>query len=362
MVGLAEGKVGTLIQMSADISAVVDDIEAIRGRVLVVDDQEAVARTVAKWLERDGFECATAQSALEAKQRVDAEPFDLVLSDVHMPGRSGLELARDLKAKDPSIQVVIMTGSTTLETAIEALRINADDYLVKPFEQAALLHATRRAVVHRRLLVENREYRRTLESRVREQAERLEGLYLSSIHSLVTALEAKDPHTRGHSDRVARYSLAILDCIGGMDPEKLRIGAQLHDIGKIGISEAVLRKEGPLDPDEVAQMQEHPTIGVGILEPLLDDETALAVVRHHHERWDGRGYPDGLAGSAISLGARIAAVADTFDAMTSSRPYRAAKSSEEAIAEIERESGRQFDPDIARHAAEALAGRAEAVG
>ncbi len=340
--------------MSRDMVEAVVEVDATRGHVLVVDDQQAVARTVAKWLERDGFECQTAQSAAEAKRFVGDGTYDLVLSDVHMPGQSGLELARELKDGDPSIQVVIMTGSTTLETAIEALRINADDYLVKPFEQAALLHAARRAVEHRRLLVENREYRRTLEDRVRQQADRLEGLYLSSIHSLVTALEAKDPHTRGHSDRVAQYALALLDHVGGMDPEELRIGAQLHDVGKIGVSEEVLRKAGPLTPEEVAQMQEHPTIGVGILGPLLDDEDALAVVHHHHERWDGRGYPAGLAGEDIPLGARIAAVADTFDAMTSSRPYRAAKSAEEALAEIAAESGTQFDPDIARHAPAAL--------
>jgi response regulator RpfG family c-di-GMP phosphodiesterase len=341
-----------------DGTGAAEQVEPGGGRVLVVDDQPAVARTVAKWLERDGFECDTAESASEAKRLVEEAEYDLVLSDVHMPGPSGLELARDLKEGDPSIQVVIMTGSTTLETAIEALRVNADDYLVKPFEHASLLHATRRAVEHRRLLVENREYRRTLEDRVRVQAERLEGLYLSSIHSLVTALEAKDPHTRGHSDRVARYSLALLGQIGGLDPESLRIGAQLHDVGKIGISENVLRKEGPLTGEEVVQMQRHPTIGTGILGPLLDDDDALAVVRHHHERWDGRGYPDGLSGAAIPLGARIAAVADTFDAMTSSRPYRAANSTEVALAEIELEAGRQFDPEVARHAPAAL-GRSE---
>ncbi len=334
----------------------IGDAPAI-GPALVVDDQPAVAATVAKWLEREGMTCHVAHSGREALEKVEQESYGLVFADVHMPGESGLDLARELKARDPTIQVIIITGSTTLKTAVEALRIDADDYLVKPFDPAALLHATHRAREHRRLLIENRSYRRELENRVRQQAQRLERLYLSSILSLVKALEAKDPHTRGHSDRVARYALALLDRLGGVDRESLEVGGQLHDIGKIGVQGGLLRKNGPLELSEREHIESHPVVGVEILTPLLDDPTVLNVVRHHHERWDGDGYPDGLAGDQIPLGARIVAVADAFDAMTTARPYRAALTPEDAVREIETEAGQQFDPGIAGHAADALASR-----
>jgi putative nucleotidyltransferase with HDIG domain len=327
-----------------------------RERVLVVDDQAAVARTIVRWLAREGYDCRAAHSIDEAMALTGEHEFGIVLTDVHMPGGSGLDLARSLKSGDSSIQVIVVTGSTTLETAIEALRLDADDYLVKPFDPKKLVHAVNRAAEHRRLLLEVRDHRRTLEDRVREQASRLEKLYLSSIHSLVSALEAKDPHTRGHSDRVGEYAAALLEEVGGVDEESLRIGAQLHDIGKIGVRGGILRKPGPLDADEVLNMRQHPAIGVQILEPFLDDHTALGVVRHHHERWDGTGYPDGLVGEEIPLGARIVAIADTFDAMTTSRPYRAARTPDQALAEIRSEAGRQFDPQLADLASRAFLG------
>lgn len=320
-----------------------------RDAVLIVDDDAAVATTIGRWLERGGFECQTAHSVQEAMERCDGRRFGIVLTDVHMPGRSGLELARTLKARDPEVQVILVTGSTTLETAIEAIRLDADDYLLKPLCFEQLVHAVHRAGEHRRLLVENRHYRLDLEDRVRKQAGRLEALYLSSIHSLVSALEAKDVHTRGHSDRVGEYAVALGERIGDVDVDSLRIGARLHDIGKIGIAGGILTKDGPLDLDEMSSIREHPSIGVQILAPLLEDRTAIDVVRYHHERWDGKGYPEGLSGNDIPIAARIVAVADTFDAMTTSRPYRAALSYDQAVAEIEREAGRQFDPGVAVH-------------
>lgn len=329
--------------------------------VLIVDDHESVARTIARWLEREGYSCQVAHSVDEALDRADHTPFGVVLADVHMPDASGLELARTLKAADSAVQVIIITGSGTLDTAVQAFRVQADDYLPKPFEPRDLIHAVNRATEHRRLLVENRRYRHTLEERVRRQAERLEKLYLSSIHSLVEALEARDPHSRGHSDRVAEIALALLDRVGGVEPDALRIGAQLHDIGKIGVTGGILRKDGPLSGDERLMIHQHPTIGVQILSPLLEDRTILAVVRHHHERWDGAGYPDGLAGEAIPLAARIVAVADAYDAMTTARPYRSALRPAHAVAEIVREAGRQFDPVVAAHAADVFSPRAARV-
>lgn len=328
-------------------------------RVLVVDDEEAVARTVARWLLREGMEVEVAHSPREAFLILERFPCDLVFADIHMPGGNGFDLARRLKERDATIQVIIMTGSTSVELAIEALRMHADDYLVKPFEIPALLHSARRAAEHRRLLLENRAYRRQLEDRVREQARRLERLYLSGVHSLVRALEAKDPHTRGHSDRVAEFAAALAAGIPGVDPEVIRIGAQLHDIGKIGVTSAVLRKEATLTIEEWDHVRAHPAIGEQILAPMLDERVILDIVRHHHERWDGRGYPDRLVGADIPLPARIVAVADSFDAMTTHRPYRPARSAEQAVAEIQAEAGRQFDPEIAARAAAAFLGRIE---
>jgi putative nucleotidyltransferase with HDIG domain len=325
------------------------EVEKRVERVLVVDDEEPVARTIARWLEKSGFECRIAHSMQQALE--EAAGFGIVLTDVHMPGGSGLDLARALKKRDSATQVIVITGSTTLETAIEAIRLDTDDYLLKPFESQDLIHAVRRAAEHRRLLIENQEYRQTLEDRVKEQARRLEKLYLSSIRSLIGALEAKDIHTCGHSARVSDYAVSLLQCVGGVDEESLRVGAQLHDIGKIGVTGGILGKAGPLDGDEVLHIRQHPSIGVKILSPLLEDRTALDIVRHHHERWDGRGYPDGLAGEEIPLAARIVAVADTFDAMTTSRAYREARTAEQAVREIQKEAGRQFDPDVAAHAA-----------
>lgn len=325
------------------------------GPALVVDDQPAVAATVAKWLEREGMDCHVAHSGEEALQMAAKQLYGLVFADVHMPGESGLELARRLKERDPTTQVIIITGSTTLQTAVEAIRLDADDYLVKPFDPAALLHAARRAQEHRRLLLENREYREGLEERVRQQGQRLERLYLSSILSLVKALEAKDPHTRGHSDRVAQYAIALAERLGFANRDSLEVGGKLHDIGKIGVQGGLLRKNGPLELTEREHVQTHPVVGVEILEPLLDDTTVLDIVRYHHERWDGRGYPDGLAGEEIPVAARIMAVADTFDAMTTARPYRAARTPAEAVAEIQSEAGTQFDPRVAAVAAEVFA-------
>ncbi|HSH46248.1 MAG TPA: response regulator, partial [Longimicrobiales bacterium] len=238
-------------------------------RVLVVDDDRAVAGIAARWLERTGFHADVVYSGEAALKRASSLSYDLVLSDIHMPGVSGLELARDLKTLDATIQVLIMTGNTELQPAIQALRLHADDYLVKPFDAASLVHSVRRAIDHRRLLLENRSYREGLEARVEEQGRRLEGLYLSGIQSLVRALEAKDPHTRGHSARVAAHAAAMAAVVPGADVEAARLGAQLHDIGKIGIRESILDKDGPLDSTEVAEVRAHPTIGEEILSPIL---------------------------------------------------------------------------------------------
>ena len=328
--------------------------EPVVDRVLVVDDYVPVARAIARWLEGEGLRCDVVCSEPDALERTRSRTYDLVFTDIQLPGGSGLDLARKLKAQDPSVQVIIMTGDAEVSSAVEALRADVDDYLVKPLEAATLVHAARRAGEHRRLLLENRMHREQLEARVREQERRLQRLYLSSVHAFITALEARDPHTRGHSDRVVRHALALRQHVGGVSRPSLRIGAQLHDIGKIGIRGGILTKPGALTEEEREEVRRHPVVGAQILSPLLEDQAALDTVRHHHEHWDGNGYPDRLAGEDIPVAARIVAVADAFDAMVSARPYREGCDPEEAVARIEAGAGSQFDPGIVRFARQVL--------
>ena len=313
-------------------------------------------------LRREGHECIIANSGEEALERLGRDSFDLVVTDVFMPGMSGLELVGRLKAHDPTLQVIVMTAQTEVETAVEALRLSADDYLLKPFDIEQLAHSVARSLEHRRLIRENHEYRRDLEQRVRLQADRLEELYLAGIRSLVTALEAKDARTRGHSDRVTFYAVEIGRAIPGIHLQSLAAGSQLHDIGKIGTRDDVLTKPGALTRAEREHIQQHPVIGVRILAPILDDPTTLSIVRNHHERWDGAGYPDGMGGTDIPLTARIVAVADTLDAITSPRAYRPARSWDAALAEISAASGTQFDPDIVAACMTTLGERPPGVG
>lgn len=328
-----------------------------RARILIADDEPAVARGVARALRGAGHDCEVATSLEEARQRIGEQPFDAVITDVRFPGGSGLDLVRAIKSERPDVQVLVMTAYADVKTAIEALRLSADDYLLKPFELGDLTHSVERALQHRWLILENRAYREQLEARVLEQARRIERLYLASVHALVEALEAKDPHTRGHSERVTRYAAAIARARRDLDEariERLTLGARLHDIGKIGTREHVLSKPGPLSAEELGHIHEHPLIGVRILSPVIGDGEVLEVVRSHHERWDGTGYPDALAGTDIPLLARIVAVADTLDALTSSRAYRAARTWDQAMDEIRRGAGTHFDPEVVEAAVSAL--------
>lgn len=314
--------------------------------VLIVDDEPSVVRLISRRLRGEGCMCVSALNGEAAGMILASQPIDLLITDVRMPGMSGIELLRRAKQRDGLTQVIIMTSNSDAATVVEALREHADDYLLKPFDLGQLVHSVRRALEHRSLVLENRSYRERLEEKVRVQGRRLENAYLAGIRSLVTALEAKDPHTRGHSARVTGYALAIAELLGGVDLHALVIGAELHDIGKIGTREGVLSKPGPLSDDEFFHIREHPVIGVRILTPILGDATVLQIVRHHHERWNGGGYPDGLAGTDIPVAARIVAVADALDAMTSPRSYRATRGWEQALEELARERGRQFDAAV----------------
>jgi putative two-component system response regulator len=326
---------------------------------LIVDDEPRLRQVILHLMRNDGFCCYEAGDGADALTVLERNPVTLVLSDIRMPKVDGIELLRQVRARYPETAVMMLTAVADIESAVSCFAIGALDYLTKPFNLEEVRARVSRALERRRLVIENREYRERLEEKVAVQARRLEELFLASIQSLAEALEVKDPYTRGHSVRVSRYSAVIARTLG-LDGEMLRqieLGGHVHDIGKIGVRESVLNKPGPLTPEEYAHIMSHPVVGWRILSPLLaETPAALNIVRSHHERFDGRGVPDGLAGSTIPIEARIAAVADSLDAMSSGRPYRPAIPSwPEAIEELRRQSGTQFDPEVVEAAARAAA-------
>jgi len=327
-------------------------------RVLVVDDEPRLRQLVVRIMAREGFECRDASDGAAALEVLAEWPAPLVLSDLRMPGVGGVELLHAVRERHPGTAVVMITAVADVEVAVQCLALGAMDYLTKPFHLDEVRARVRQALERRRLIVDNRAYQRALEARVAEQAQRIEALSLASMQALADALEVKDPYTRGHSLRVGRYAAAIGRAMGAEATAvaHLELGGHLHDLGKIGVREAVLNKPGPLSDAEYAHIMEHPVIGWRLLKPLMDDRpAALAVVRSHHERWDGRGGPDRLAGTDIPYEARVATVADSFDAMTSRRPYRQGLTVEAAVAELRRCTGTQYDPDVVAAFADAVA-------
>jgi putative nucleotidyltransferase with HDIG domain len=332
-------------------------------KILVVDDDLAVRELLAEGLESFGYPAYTAAGAAQAMEIVRARPLRLVLSDIDMPGGDGIELLQHIKAHDPDLDVVMVTGAVDADTAIQAIRQGASDYVTKPFNLEEVQIVVERTLEKRRLILENRAHQERLEElvdqRTRElrdkkrEVERLYGelksTYESTLQALVTALDYRDNETQGHSYRVVEYAMAVAERMGIVEPElsSIRRGAILHDVGKIGISDTVLRKPGKLDAAEWEEMRRHPEIGYRMLQHIPFLQPALDIVLSHQERWDGSGYPRGLAGELIPLGARIFAVVDTFDAMTSDRPYRAALTISDARMEIDRCANSQFDPRVA---------------
>ena len=319
-------------------------------RCLVVDDEPRLRQVLVRLMEADGFTCAEAGTGVEALAQLAREEFPLVVSDLRMPQMDGFELLQQVRARHPDTAVVMITAVADVVVAVRCVAIGAMDYLTKPFHLEEVRARVRQAMEKRRLLLENRDYQQRLEEKVRAQARRLEDLFFASIQSLAQALEVKDAYTRGHSSRVSQYSVVIAHAMG-LDDDTVRqveLGGHVHDIGKIGVREAVLNKHGPLTDEEYRHIMSHPVVGWEILRPLLrETPLALDIVRSHHERVDGTGIPDGLAGDEIPLAARIAAVADSLDAMTSGRPYRARSMTlGDALAEIRRCAGTQFDPDV----------------
>jgi putative two-component system response regulator len=321
-----------------------------RANCLVVDDEPKLRQILTHLMRADGFRCVEANNGLEALEKLALEPITLLLTDMEMPKMGGIELLRQVRTKHPDVAVVMITGNTDVETAVGALSLGAMDYIVKPFQLEEVRARVRQALEKRRLILENRDYQLNLEDKVLVQQRRLEELFVAGVQSLSAALEAKDPYTRGHSLRVAAYSVCIAREFG-LSADLMRqieLGGNVHDIGKIGVREAVLNKTGPLTPEEYDHIMTHPVIGWRILAPLLGDAPrALNIVRWHHERFDGKGLPDRLSGQGIPLEARIVAAADSLDAITSDRPYRVSeKTLPMAVQELVKNRGTQFDPDV----------------
>jgi putative nucleotidyltransferase with HDIG domain len=316
---------------------------------VVVDDEPRLRRVLVRLLEGEGFRCSEAGSGVEALRELERESAPLVISDLRMPEMDGVSLLREIVTRWPETAVIVVTAVAEVESAVACLQMGALDYVAKPFHLDEVRARVAQALDKRRLLIENRNYQQGLEERVEVQARRIEELFLEGVHALVYALEAKDAYTRGHSMRVANYSIAIARALGleGDLVDTIALGAELHDVGKIGVSESVLHKAGKLSDAEYRHIMEHTVIGARILGPLMRDAPgALAIVRSHHERLDGTGFPDGLKGNLIPFEARVVSVADAFDAMTSVRPYRPSLTVKQAMRELEEGRGVQFDAEI----------------
>jgi len=323
--------------------------------ILVVDDEEAIREVVSTMLESKGYHCTAVSNGRAAQDQVKRATPDLVLSDMIMPEMDGIKLLEWLRQYDPEVPVIMVTAIHDISTALEAIRRGAYDYILKPFEKDQLYLGVNRALQHRRLVAENRNYQRTLEelveaktARLTEALARLEQSYDDTLEALGSALDLKDAETEGHCQRVTAFTISIARTVQVPNANLaiLARAAFLHDIGKMGVPDNVLLKPGPLDDAEKAIMRKHCQIGYDMLIriPFLRD--AAEIVLAHQEFYDGTGYPRGLKGEQIPLGARIFSIADSMDAMISDRPYRKALPMSHARQEIKRCAGTQFDPKL----------------
>ena len=324
-------------------------------QILIVDDEEMIRTMQAESLEEQGYVCLTAGGADEALLLAQRHPVDLALIDINMPGRSGVQLLREIKESSPDMAAIMVTAVDDVNTAMECLSLGASDYLLKPFHIERLELSVRNALERRRLLLENRAYQHRLEEKVqtqtaqiRETLTQLREAYDITLTSLARALDTREKEVGFHSERVRRYTLVLAGTLAVPEPQlgEMARGALLHDIGKIGISDSILLKPGRLDEAEWTEMHRHPQLGYDIIADIGFLVDAAQIVLNHHERFAGGGYPRGLKGEEIPLGARIFAVIDTLDAMTSDRPYRMALPYKAVVEEVKRCSGTQFDPKV----------------
>ena len=301
--------------------------------VLVAEDDPANRALLGRLLERAGYRSIAVGDGREALRAAIDESPDIVLLDIGLPGLNGLDVCRRLRAdtRTVALPIILVTGQVTSRDVVAGLDAGADDFVRKPYDEAELMARIRSVL---RL------------ARVTAEVVGAHGV----IAALANAVEAKDATTELHCQRLAGLAHE-LGMRAGLDPAELKhivFGALLHDIGKIGVSDAILTKSAPLTADEWHAMREHPLIGERICEPLTNATQFAPIIRHHHERWDGAGYPDRLRGEAIPIGARIVGLVDAYDAIIHDRPYRPARGVTDALEEIRREAGAQFDPELVR--------------
>jgi len=339
-------------------------MSCVAERILCVEDDLQVRRLITRLVSAAGYECAGAADAHEARTLLDREPFSIVLCDIGLPGESGLELLREVSGRSPDVAMLMVTGRDEPEIAHAALELGAYGYLTKPFAENALRINLANALHRRQLEIERRSYEETLEATValrtaelRESVARLAAseadlrkAYRETVDRLGRAIEYHDGTTGAHVERVASYAAAIAHRLG-IEPERaelLRLASPLHDVGKLAIGEHILAKPAALTRDERCEIEQHTEAGYRLLADSGNDllDLAALISRSHHERWDGTGYPHGLAGEEIPLEGRIVAVADVFDALTSDRPYRPGLTPEQAREHIVAESGTAFDPRV----------------
>ncbi len=316
-------------------------------RILIVDDETGVRRLLHQILVREGYHCEEADSGDEALNKIRGNPAELVILDIKMPGKSGVELLPKIRADYPDTAVIMATAVAESNVAVQCMREGAYDYLIKPFNLDEVVLSVGRALEKRRLELENRDYQQHLDRKVKEQTKKIREILLGAIESVVLSLEAKDSYTAGHSRRVAEIAVAIGRELGLSESvvEDLRWGGLLHDIGKIAVDPSIQNKPGKLTPGEYEHIMIHPQLGASIVERAVN-KTMVEAIRHHHDRYDGNGLKQILVGEDIPLVARIMAMADAYDAMTSTRAYRAALPVEEALKEVRRGAGTQFDPVV----------------
>jgi len=309
-----------------------------------------VRRTLARVIATQGLSPLEAASGLEALALLEREgEVPICILDIYMPEMDGLSFLQQAQRLYPNMAVLMLTGVAEVTTAVECLKLGAMDYIAKPVLVEEVRARVDKALEKRDLILQNRFYQKSLEGRVRELDRRNKQALINGVQMLVHALEAKDPFTSGHSVRVSRYAVKTAVQLGytGERLEQVRLGGELHDIGKIGTREDILNKTGPLSEEEFEHIKEHAPLGERILAPFLaESPVVLRIVRSHHERLDGSGFPDRLRGDQIPAEARVVAVVDAFDAMTTNRAYRPSRTPPDAVEELRRGAGSQFDPDV----------------
>lgn len=318
-----------------------------RESVLIVDDEAVIRRFLRRKLSGEGYQCEEAGSAEQALEKLRGDTAELVILDIRMPGKSGHELLLEIRARYPDTAVIMATAVTETSIAIQCMKEGAQDYLPKPFDLNEVVLSVGRVLTKRRLELQIREYQQHLEQKVGEQTREIRTLFRGAIESLIFALEAKDKYTAGHSRRVTEIAVTMGKELGlSIDEmEDLRWGSLLHDVGKIAVNQLIQNKPGRLTPEEYEHIMIHAHVGAGIVKPVVN-EKVVEMIEHHHDHYDGSGLNQVVVGEDIPLAARILAVADAVDAMTSDRPYRSAMLAEEALDEIRRYTGTQFDPVV----------------